>query len=267
MNAFCEVGVSERQACKLVGIPRATLRHKSQRASDHELRERIRTIAHERRRFGYRRIAALLGREGEHANHKKVYRIYREENLQVRKRGRKKLRLFRKPLVPATRPNERWSLDFVSDSFASGRRYRTLNVVDDFTRECLAIEVDHSLSGERVARVLDRIIFERGKPECIVMDNGPELTSRAMLAWCTNTNINLEYIRPGKPIENAFVESFNGKFRDECLNENYFLDIIQARSEIESWRQDYNIRRPHSALGYLTPKEFARFWNHDQASA
>ena len=267
VKAFCEVGVSERQSCRIIGISRATLRHRSCRKDDHALRDRIRAIAHERRRFGYRRIAVLLNRIGGNTNHKRVYRIYCEENLQVRKRGKKKVRQPRKPLEQAIRPNERWSLDFVSDSLANSRRFRTLNVVDDFTRECLAIEVDHSLSGSRVTRVLDRLAFTRGKPDYIVMDNGPELTSRAMLAWCTAVNVIPEYIRPGKPIENAFVESFNGKFRDECLNENTFLDLASARSVIEHWREDYNASRPHSSLGYVTPQEFFDRWNQQAVSA
>jgi len=267
VKAFVEVGVTERRACDLVGIGRSTLRHKSRRRSDLELRERIRTIADERRRFGYRRITVLLQREGEVISHKRVYRIYCEEHLQVRKRKRKKLRVFRRPLGPATRPHQRWSLDFVCDSLANGHRYRTLNVVDDFTRECLAIEVDFSLPGRRVTRVLERLALFHGTPEHIVLDNGPELTCRAMISWCMQRNIGLEYIRPGKPIENAFVESFNGKFRDECLNENWFLDLADARSKIEAWREDYNTRRPHSALGYLTPKEFAYSLNYEAASA
>lgn len=261
------MGVTERHACTLVGISRSTLRHKSQRRSDLGLRERIKTIADERRRFGYRWIAVLLQRDGEVVNHKRVYRIYCEENLQVRKRRRKKLRVFRRPLGPATRPRQRWSLDFVCDTLANGHRFRTLNVVDDFTRECLAIEVDFSLPGKRVTRVLERLVLFHGSPDCIVLDNGPELTCRAMKAWCMQRNIGLEYIRPGKPIENAFVESFNGKFRDECLNENWFLDLNDARSKIEDWREDYNTRRSHSALGYLTPKEYAGTINYQAASA
>lgn len=267
VKAFCEVGVSERRACQLVGIPRATKRHRSTKQDESALRSKIVDLATARRRFGYRRITALLQREGETVNHKKVYRIYSEANLQVRKRTRKKIRLFRKPLEPARRPNERWSLDFVSDSLSNSRRFRTLNVVDECTRECLGIEVDFSLSGRRVARFLDQLIWCHGKPERIVLDNGPELTSVALLSWSTRNNVFLDFITPGKPMENAICESFNGRFRDECLNENWFLDLHHARATIEEWRDDYNRFRPHGSLGNLTPKEFARFLNKKEVSA
>jgi len=261
-----EVGVSERRACEVIELPRATHRRLSTK-NDAELTQRIAALAHERRRFGYRRITALLQREGVTVNHKRVYRIYRKKNLQVRKRRRKKLRVFRQPLAPALRPNQRWSIDFVSDSLANGRRYRTFNVVDDFTRECLCIEADYSLPGKLVTRVLDRLLFLRGKPEHLVLDNGTEFTSTAMLSWSTKNNVRLEFIRPGKPIENAFVESFNGKFRDECLNENWFLDLAHARAEIDNWRHDYNSNRPHSALGYKTPQEFFHQFEFEEMSA
>lgn len=255
--AFVEAGVSERKATAEVGIARSTQRYASVRKDDPQLRAQIIDLAAARRRFGYRRITWLVQQDGKHVNHKRVYRIYCEENLQVRKRVRKKVRLFRKPLAPASRPHERWSMDFVSDSLATGRRYRTLNVVDNCTRECLAIEIDFSLTGYRVARVLDRLIWCHGKPERIVLDNGPEFTSKALLSWSTRNNVFLDFISPGKPMENAFCESFNGKFRDECLNENWFVDIQEARHLIEDWRVDFNTVRPHSSLGNLTPTEFA----------
>jgi putative transposase len=255
--AFVEVGVSERKATEEVGIARSTQRYESRRTDDPELRAQIIDLAAARRRFGYRRITWLVQQDGKHVNHKRVYRIYCEENLQVRKRSRKKVRLFRKPLAPAARPHERWSMDFVSDSLATGRRYRTLNVVDNCTRECLAIEIDFSLTGHRVARVLDRLVWCYGKPERIVLDNGPEFTSKSVLSWSTRNNVFLDFISPGKPMENAFCESFNGKFRDECLNEHWFVDIQDARHVIEEWRVDFNTARPHSALGNLTPTEFA----------
>ena len=251
------MGISERKATKEVGIARSTQRHKSERQDDSELRTKITDMAAARRRFGYRRIHVMLQRAGEEINHKRVYRIYCEENLQVRKRRKKKERLFRKPLEPAKRPNERWSIDFVSDSLATGRRFRTLNVVDECTRECLGIEVDFSLNGHRVARLLDRLIWCYGKPKQIVLDNGPEFTSIALHTWSTKTDVFLDFISPGKPMENAICESFNGKFRDECLNEYWFTDIDHARLIIEEWRNDYNAARPHGSLGNLTPTEFA----------
>lgn len=209
----------------------------------------------------------MLQKDGHQVNHKRVYRIYTEENLQVRKRKHKKVRLFRKPLEPATRPNERWAMDFVSDTLASGRRFRTLNIIDECTRECLAIEVDFSLTGQRVARTLDRIAWCHGKPLRIVLDNGPEYTSKALLAWSTENNVFLDFITPGKPMENAICESFNGKFREECLNEHWFRNIDEAHQIIEEWRCDYNTVRPHSSLNNLTPKEFADSFIKQQVSA
>jgi putative transposase len=234
-------------------------RYKSSRGADTELRQKLKDLAALRKRFGYRRLTVLLNRDGEKINHKKVYRIYREENLSVRRRTRKRLPCRqRAPLVPSTAPNTRWSIDFMCDSLASGRRFRTLNIVDDFTRECLRIEVDTSIGGVRVARVLEEIAKTRGLPQEIVSDNGPEFTSRAMLAWATWRQVKLNFIDPGRPMQNAFVESFNGKFRDECLNLRWFLNITEAREEIQRWRYDYNVHRPHSSLGYATPREFAR---------
>lgn len=216
-------------------------------------------LAAERRRFGYRRLDILLRREGIVANHKRLYRVYAAAKLQVRKRIRRRVALGRGAVLPhAVRPNERWSLDFVHDTLSNGRRIRALNVVDDFTREAIAIEVDTSISGSRVARVLDRTANERGSyPKTLVMDNGTELTSVAMLAWASTTRVQLHHIAPGKPTQNAFVESFNGKFRDECLNDNIFSTLTEARRIIEAWRCDYNEHRPHRSLGQRTPNEFA----------
>lgn len=267
VNAFREVGVSERQATKELGLPRSTCRHKSTRKDDSDLRSKVVELASVRRRFGYRRITWLLQREGIRINPKRVYRIYCEENLQVRKRKRKKLKVFRKPLIPVERPNQRWSMDFVSDTIAIGRRFRTLNVIDDFTRECLAIEVAFSLPGERVTRVLNRLIYMHGKPEKIVLDNGPEFTGGAMLKWSSENNIELDFIRPGKPMENAICESFNGRFRDECLNETWFLDLEHAKGTIEDWRIDYNEARPHGSLNQLTPTEYANSVKVEELSA
>jgi putative transposase len=214
----------------------------------------------QRRRFGYRRLGTLLRREGIVANHKRIYRLYAAAKLQVRKRLKRRVALGRgEPAPKATRANERWSLDFVHDTLHSGRRIRALNIVDDFTREALAIEVDTSLCGSRVARVLHRIAIERGAyPTTIVMDNGTELTSNAMLDFAKQTRVQLHYIEPGKPTQNAFIESFNGRFRDECLNDNVFRSIAEARRIIEQWRVDYNAARPHTSLGNLTPNEFAK---------
>jgi len=241
-----------------MGINRASARYQSKRSGDQELRERLRQLAGERRRFGYRRLHVMLQREGVTVNHKRVYRIYRAEGLSVRRRGRKRVaREVRLPLPAPIGRNELWSLDFVSDALAWGRRIRLLAVEDAYTREALAIEVDTSLSGVRVARVLDHVIEERGQaPREIVLDNGPELTSRALDQWAYDRGVRLRFIDPGKPVQNAFIESFNGRFRDECLNEHWFLTLADARRIVEDWRIDYNRNRPHSSLGNLTPQEF-----------
>ena len=210
-------------------------------------------------RFGYRRLTALLVREGLAVNHKRVYRLYREEGLAMRIRPRRRIRWTGAVSSPvAARPNERWSIDFVSDCVSTGRVIRMLTVVDACTRECPAIEVDSSLGGLRVRRVLDRIACERGLPEAIVLDNGPEFRGRALAAWSEERRVRLEFIQPGKPAQNAYAESFNGRLRDECLNANWFTSLSDARRKIESWRQDYNELRPHSSLNYLPPAEFAR---------
>jgi putative transposase len=249
---------SERRACRLLGMSRSSCRYQPRRPEEEVLRQRLRELAVERRRFGYRRLAVLLRREGWAVNWKRVYRVYRQEHLQVGKRPRKRgVSRERLPLALPGRPNERWSMDFVMDSLATGRRFRTLNVVDDYTRECVRIEVDTSLGGERVARVLEGLWQQRGGPKVIVVDHGPEFTSQALDRWAYQRGVKLHFIVPGKPEQNAYVESFNGKFRDECLNEHWFGDLKEAREKIETWRLDYNQRRPHSALGYRTPEEFA----------
>lgn len=249
---------SERRACKLVGLGRSSARYRARRSGDEELRERLRQLAGERRRFGYRRLHVMLVREGQMVNHKRVYRLYQAEGLSVRKRGRKRVsREARLPLEAPSGPNQCWSLDFVSDTLSWGRKIRMLTVVDAFSRESLAIEVDTSLPGVRVARVLDRIVEERGVPREITLDNGPELTSRALDQWAYERGVRLRFIEPGKPVQNAFIESFNGRrLRDECLNEHWFLSLPHARRTIEDWRIDYNHNRPHSSLGNLTPEEF-----------
>ncbi|MGO6891779.1 IS3-like element ISRle4 family transposase [Rhizobium johnstonii] len=254
--------MSERRACKAIGFCRMTVRYETRRDNDHELRERMKALAHERRRFGYRRIHVLLRREGHLVNHKRLFRLYREEKLTVRKRGGRKRAIgTRAPMLVPMVANDRWSLDFVSDQFTDGRRLRILTVVDDCTRECLALVADTSLSGLRVARELDRIIEERGKPRMIVSDNGSEFTSNAILQWADRTKVDWHYIAPGRPIQNAFIESFNGRLRDEFLNETLFSSLAHARSALSNWRSDYNDQRPHSGLGWLTPAEFAQTLN------
>lgn len=256
-HACDQHGVSQRRACQILAVDRSSVRYRSIRPDDADLRQAVRQVACERRRFGYRRIHVMLRRQGVVMNQKKLRRLYREEKLQVRRRGGRKRALgTRRPLSLPERPNERWSLDFVSDAFTDGRRFRVLAVVDDFTRECLGLVVDTSLSGVRVVRELEKIAIQRGKPHTIVSDNGSELTSMAVLRWCQESGVEWHYIAPGKPTQNAFIESFNGRLRDECLNEIAFSTLIEARSELAIWKEDYNRQRPHSALGNITPAEF-----------
>ena len=256
--AITEKDYSQRRACKLVGIEPKTCRYVSRRPDDGAVRTRLRVLASERCRFGYRRLHILLARDGLRLNHKRLFRIYREERLGVRKRGGRKRALgTRSPMTLPEAANQRWSLDFVSDALSSGRRFRVLAVVDDFTRECLGLVVDTSLSGLRVGRELDRIAELRGKPLTIVSDNGTELTSHAILRWHEERGVLWHYIAPGKPQQNGFVESFNGRFRDECLNEHLFSSLAAARQIIEAWRIDYNTERPHTSLNGLTPEAFA----------
>jgi putative transposase len=252
-------GVSQRRACEALKVDRSSVRYRSIRAPDLELREAMKAVASERRRFGYRRIHVMLQRRGIVMNLKKLRRLYGEEKLQVRKRGGRKRALgTRRPMLVPDRPNQRWSLDFVSDSFTDGRRFRVLTVVDDHTRECLALIADTSLSGRRVVRELDAVIAQRGRPLTVVSDNGTEFTSMAILRWSQDRQIDWHYIAPGKPMQNGFIESFNGSFRDECLNETLFSSLPEARVRIAHWKEDYNHHRPHSSLGNLTPNEFAR---------
>ncbi len=260
--------VSQRRACNVLQVDRSTVRYRSVRIDDAELRDAIKRVSRDRRRFGYRRIHVMVEREGYRVNHKKLRRIYREEKLQVRRRGGRKRALgTRRPMVLPDGPNQRWSLDFVSDAFTDGRRFRILTVVDDFTRENLALIADTSLSGLRVTRELDRVIAERGQPGTIVSDNGTEFTSMAILKWVQSTGIDWHYIAPGKPTQNAFIESFNGKLRDECLNETLFSSLAEARETLEAWQEDYNRYRPHSALGNMTPREFAEKMSMDKLAA
>jgi putative transposase len=252
-----EHGLSQQRACRLVEIDHSVLRYQRRRPDDQPIRQRLRELAAARRRFGYRRLGWLLVREGYRMNHKKLYRLYHEEKLMVRRRGGRKRALgTRAPMLLPERLNQRWSLDFIADTLSDGRRFRILCVVDDFSRECLACVVDTSLSGVRVVRELERLTGERATPQVIVSDNGSELTSVAILRWVPG-RVAWHYIEPGKPVQNAFIESFNSRLRDECLNEHLFDSLAEARQIIEAWRLDYNHARPHSSLGTLTPSEFA----------
>ena len=274
-------GVSQRRACDVLQIDRSTVRYLSRRGDDVELRDAIKRVSRERRRFGCRRIHVMIVREGFEVNHKKVRRIYREEKIQGRRRGGRKRALgTRKPMVLPHGPNQRWSLDFASDALTDGRRFRILAVVDDFSRENLVLVADTSLSGHRVARELDKVIAERGMPKTIVSDNGTEFTSMAILKWVQETDVDWHYIasccpavvclqtmRGGKPQQNGFIESFNGKLRDECLNETLFGTLRDAHKTLEEWQEDYNWRRPHSALGNLIPMEFLQRKAMDKMAA
>ena len=253
-----ERGFGVTRACGLVDISRSLYRYRSRRSNSGPLRARIEEIAAVKRRYGYRRVYLRLRREGWQVNRKRVYRIYRDAGLAVRRRKRKRIGLFeRKPLPKPTRANVSWSMDFVADGLIGGRRLRCLTIVDDCTRECLAIEVDTSITGLRVQAVLDRLADTRGLPKSITVDNGPEFDGQVLDKWSYRTGVRLSFIRPGRPNENAYIESFNGKFRDECLNEHWFLSMAHARSVTEAWRIEYNTERPHSSLGNRTPEEFA----------
>jgi putative transposase len=247
--------MSERRACRLVGQSRSVKRYCSTKREE-AIAEKVQAIAMEKRRYGYRRIHMVLKRDGMRINHKKVYRVYTQLGLKVKKRkARRKALGERKVETLITRPNQRWALDFVSDALADGRRIRLLPIMDVYTRQCLKLVVDTSLSGKSVARALDEAIEEFGRPEEIISDNGTEFTSNAILQWCHKKGISWKYIAPGKPYQNGSVESFNGKLRDECLNENWFLSLKDAKMLIEDWRYEYNNERPHSALGGRTPNE------------
>jgi putative transposase len=249
--------VSQRRACRLVNISRSAWRYQSRGPADTEVREKVREIARQRQRFGHLRITALLRRQGLRVNHKRIYRICRQERLLVPQRRRKRLKRQGVPVSQAaTHRNHRWAMDFVQDGLANGKVLRILTLEDTYTREGLAITVDTSIPGLRVRRELDRLIAEHGTPEEIRVDHGPEMVGRAVTSWCEQHHVLLRPIEPGKPSQNGHIESFNGRFRDECLNANWFLSLADARHRIELWRRDYNEARPHSSLGYLTPMEF-----------
>ena len=251
--------ISERWTFEIVGLNRSSGRYKNHSANNEALIERIKALALERRRFGYRRIYCLLKREGYSVNRKKVYRLYRLAGLSVvRRKNRKKARGSRIAQQPAKRPNQKWSMDFVFDQLSDGRRIKLMTLVDEFTRESLAVEAERSIKGVDVIRILEKVIAARGKPEEIQSDNGSEFTCNAVLNWTHQHEINWRYIDPGKPTQNSYIESFNGKIRDECLNENWFETLSEAKALIEIWKNDYNETRPHSALGGLSPSAFAK---------
>ena len=252
-----ECSLSERRACKLLGVNRSSYRYEPQPDRNALLRQELIALARQKPRYGYRRLGVLLERRGYRANPQRLYRLYREEHLAVRRLRRKRLARPAVPVALLSRANQEWSMDFVMDGLATGRAVRLLTMVDNYTRECLAIEVDSCLSSQRVTRVLEWVMEQRGAPETIRCDNGPEFTSRHFLAWCEERRIGLVHIQPGRPMQNGHVESFNGRLRDECLNANWFTTLADARTKIEAWRQDYNEERPHSSLGYRTPREFA----------
>lgn len=255
-HVLSDYAFTERRACGLLEMPVSTFRYQPV-SKDDDLRERLLALARERPRFGYRRLHALLGDEPV-VNHKRVFRVYQEAGLAVKRRKRKRLVRVGKPLQPATFTNEEWALDFVSDAIAAGRKIRFLNAADAYTRECLALELDTSFASLRVTRVWDKVIEERGQPARIRCDNGPEFTSRHFLAWCYGRNIELVHIQPGRPMQNGRLESLNGKLRDELLNVSWFQNLFDARRQAAEWRRDYNEARPHYSLGYRTPAAFAK---------
>ena len=250
--------VSGRRAGQLLSLSNSSLRYRSRRPAAEDLRRRLLELATERPRYGYQRLWALLRREGRAVNHKRVYRLYLEEGLKLRQRRRRgRARVERLPLPSPTKADERYSMDFMRDTLADGRVFRTLNIVDDYTRECLAIEVDTGLPGARVVRVLERLAAAGRQPLHLVVDNGPEFASKAVDQWAAKRGVSLRFIDPGRPMQNAYIESFNGKFRDECLSQHWFVSLEEARSVSEEWRVDYNERRPHRSLAHQTPAEFA----------
>ena len=260
-------GMSERRACAILGADRSSVRYRSIRPDDAALRARLRELADQRRRFGYRRLHVLLRLEGHALNRKKTQRLYREEGLAVRRRkSRRRIAVARTPIPAPEGPNSRWSVDFVHDQLANGRRFRVLNIIDDVTKECLAAVADTSLSGKRVVRELGALIARRGRPGVIVSDNGTEFTSSAVLKFTQEHTVDWRYIAPGKPTQNPFAESFQGRMRDECLNEHLFFSMNHARAVIGGWVYDYNTARPHSSLGYLTPAAFAATVRPQRAS-
>ena len=251
---------SQRRACRVVGAQRRTMRYQRRvRADEEDLRTRLRSLAGLRRRWGYRRLHVVLQREVGPINHKRVYRLYREERLALRRHKRKRVAVPPRGAQPQTwQRGEAWTMDFMQDVLGDGRRFRTLNVLDRVTRECLALEVDTSLPGQRVTRVLDQLVAWYGAPKQITVDNGPEFAGRILDAWAYAHGVTLDFIEPGKPTQNAYIESFNGKFREECLDLHWFGSLPHARAVIHAWKEEYNTERPHSALQWRTPAAFAQ---------
>jgi putative transposase len=252
-----EYAASERRVCGLLTMAVSSYRYVAVGGGDEDLLAQLVELSREQPRFGYRRLHVLLRRSGEQVNHKRVHRVYREAGLMLRRKKRKHCVREGKPLLERTSANQEWALDFVHDAVECGRAIRVLSVVDAYTRECLALEVDTSFASRRVTRVLDAIIAERGRPAAIRCDNGPEFTSRHFLAWAVERGIELIHIQPGKPTQNARVESFHGRLREECLQVSWFQNLFDAKRKIAAWQKEYNEERPHSSLGYQTPKEFA----------
>jgi putative transposase len=249
--------VSQRRICELLSVAESSQRYVSRR-SDEVLREQLVEAAREKPRWGYRRLQVKLEAKGMHVNHKRVYRVYREAGLPLRRKRRKRLQRVGVVRPEVTGANQEWAADFVHDAAESGRKFRVLSVIDVYTRECLALEVDTGFAGRRLTRVLEEIVAERGRPLALRCDNGPEFTSRHFLAWNLERGIQVVHIEPGKPVQNPHVESFHGRLREECLNASWFGDLFEARAKIGAWRKEYNEERPHSSLGYLAPREFAR---------
>lgn len=257
-----DTGLSERRSCTLAGQGRSTQRYRPRPKDEERLRRRLRELAARWTRYGTPRLTLLIRKEFGAVNHKRIERLYREQGLRLprKRKGKRRGASGREPLLSPQGPNRVWAMDFVSDSFESGGRFRALGIIDVYTRECLALEVDTSISGERVVRALGRLAQSRGLPETIVMDNGTEFTSKAMLRWSQQTEVRLHFIAPGKPVQNAYAESFNGKLRDECLNLHYFTSLYDARYKLDTWRRIYNEERPHSSLKYTTPQAHRLAW-------
>ncbi|HET9101361.1 MAG TPA: IS3 family transposase [Acidobacteriaceae bacterium] len=262
-----EYAMSERTACKLLGVERSSYRYEPRPDRNAELREELLKLARQKPRYGYRRLQVLLERRGHEVNVKRVYRLYVEEGLSVRRRKRKRLVRDRAREPRLLRANQEWAMDFIVDGLATGRMVRILSVVDAYTRECLALEADTSLGSGRVTRVLDRLIEERGRPDNVRSDNGPEFTSRRIVGWAEERKVELVHIQPGRPMQNGHVESFHGRLRDECLNTSWFRTLGDVRQKLADWRQEYNTERPHSSLDYRTPDEFKRACDQSRAMA